>query len=188
MSKIAGELQNHVRGLRRYAMTLTGDPSDADELVQETLRRALTYADGGSRIRDLRAYLFTILHNVRVNNVTRSNKAGHFVSLSDSALQVASPPSQEAHVQCRELGEALYRLSDEQREVILLVALEGLSYQGAADVLGVPVGTVMSRLNRGRQALRSMLGETQEHARSARSRSPKRQRIAGQPLLANPAP
>jgi len=166
MADFSSQIEGNVKNLRRYALALVGDPSDADDLVQETMKRALTYAQNGQKIRDLRAYLFTILHNVRLDNVMRANRAGLVVSLTDTAIQIPCPASQEARVRCRELSEALYRLSDEQRAVILLVALEGLSYQGAAEVLGIPIGTVMSRLNRGRAALKRSLGEMDTHAPS----------------------
>ena len=173
MGNIAGDLEAHLSGLRRYAMSLTRDANDADDLVQETLRRALTYADGRRTVRDLRAYLFTILHNVRVDTLAQARKAEPLVSLTESSHQLPSLPSQEAYVECKELAGALSRLPEEQHRVIVLVALEGHSYRDAADALGIPLGTVMSRLNRAREALTTMLG-----GRAGRTKIGSRQRRA----------
>ncbi|HJS32931.1 MAG TPA: RNA polymerase sigma factor [Alphaproteobacteria bacterium] len=153
------ELFTHVKGLRRYAMARVGDPADADDLVQETLKRALTYARDGARIENLRAYLFAVLRNVRTDGLLRQQRSVPTVPIAESALQVASPARQITHVECRELVAALRRLPDEQREAISLVALEGLSYQRAAEIAGVPVGTIMSRLFRGREQLRQLMSD-----------------------------
>ena len=161
MTDVVGGLRAHVKGLRRYAMALTRDPELVDDLVQETLRRALTYSRKGREIRDLRAYLFTILHNVRVDELTQNGKSGKVVPITENAVQLTCLPTQDLRIECREVSEALSLLSEEQREVILLIALEGLSYRDTAEILGVPIGTVMSRLNRGREALRSMMTEGQ---------------------------
>lgn len=159
MAGVRGELEGHIKGLRRYAMALTRDPDVVDDLVQETLRRALTYDRKAREIRDLRAYLFTILHNVRLDELARNGRAGTAVPLSDGPAQLRYPATQILRIECRELSEALMTLSEEQRQVILLVALEGVAYRDAAGILGVPIGTVMSRLNRGREALRRAVGE-----------------------------
>jgi len=153
------ELFAHAKGLRRYAMARVEDPADADDLVQETLRRALTYARDGARIENVRAYLFAVLRNVRADGISREQRSVPTVPIAESALQVASPARQLIHVECQELVQAVRRLPDEQREAILLVALEGLTYQRAAEILGVPVGTIMSRLFRGREQLRQLMSD-----------------------------
>lgn len=165
------ELFAHVKGLRRYAISRVGDPADADDLVQETLKRALVYARDGARIENLRAYLFTVLRNVRTDGILRRRRSVPTVPIAESALQVASPARQLTHVECRELVRAIRRLPAEQREAIALVALEGLTYQHAAKVVGVPVGTIMSRLFRGREQLRRLMSEeTQADDRSSLAR------------------
>lgn len=156
---LANGLQDHIRGLRRYAMALVGNPVEADDLVQEALKRALVYIRAGREIRDIRAYLFTVLHNVRVDQVSKATKNGPHVPIEEIGIQLACPPRQDMRLGYRDLSKALTRLPAQQREVILLVGLEGLSYRSAAEVLGIPIGTVMSRLNRGRENLRRHMAE-----------------------------
>lgn len=146
-----------VKSLRRYARALTGDPELADDLVQETLRRALTYRQAGKEIRDLRAYLFTILHNVRVDNLARKSRWGNVVPIGEGTPQLSAPATQDLSVEYREVVDALAKLSEDQRAVILLIGLEGHSYKDTAEILGIPLGTVMSRLSRAREALRGLL-------------------------------
>lgn len=154
MIDVAEDINLHIKALRRYAMALTGHPSDADDLVQETLKRALVYARHNGEIRDLRAYLFRVLRNVRLNDLATLGRNGEAMSLDDAEALLVYPPTQDLRMECNELAAGLQRLSEEQRETILLVCLEGLTYQEAAATIGVPVGTVMSRLCRGREALR----------------------------------
>ncbi|HMV17322.1 MAG TPA: sigma-70 family RNA polymerase sigma factor [Zoogloea sp.] len=140
--------------LRRYARALTGDASRADDLVQDTLERAL----GKWRLwrpGNLRAWLFTLMHNIFVNQLQESVLV---ISLDgDTHLDVPVRPRQQDNLELRDLDRALARLSPEQREVLLLVGLEELSYEDTARVIGVPVGTVMSRLARARDKLRLLL-------------------------------
>lgn len=152
-------LRDHIRGLRRYAMALVGSPVEADDLVQEALKRALVYIRAGREIRDVRAYLFTVLHNVRVDQVSKATKNGPHVPIDEIEAQLSCPARHDMRLHCRDLSKALACLPAQQREVILLVGLEGLSYRGAAEVLGIPIGTVMSRLNRGRENLRRQMSE-----------------------------
>lgn len=148
-----------LRELTRQATFLTGNRADADDLVQESMVRALTYVKDGDSIRNWPAYLRRVLRNVRADAVGRRARAGTTVTLDDAAHQVAVPAPQPSKLLLRELGEALDRLPTGQRRVVHLVAVDGLSYQDAADRLGVPVGTVMSRLHRGRNALRDAIGD-----------------------------
>ena len=142
--------------LRRYARALTGERSLADDLVQDTLERAwskLHLWRGGS---DLRAWLFTIMHNVHVNQV-RSRGAQATLPLDEDLPDTPVRASQADMLEVRDIDAAVKRLPMEQREVLLLVALEHMSYQQAAQTLGIPIGTVMSRLSRARERLRIML-------------------------------
>lgn len=150
------ELEEHIRALRRYARALVGNTADSDDLVQETLKRALTYLSDGKEIRNLRAYLLTMLHHVRIDHAKRAIKTRDHLTLDDMSMP-GVPANQMARLECRELSAAIEALPAEQREVLLLVCLEGLSYQETAELVGTPIGTVMSRLSRARTALRKML-------------------------------
>jgi len=140
--------------LRRYARALVGDRATADDLVQDTLERAWVkfhlYRDGT----DLRAWLFTVMHNVHVNRIraTRSTDP-----LDDELPEMAQRGTQGDALIVRDLDRAVVRLPDEQREVLLLVALEDMSYEEVARALGIPIGTVMSRLSRAREKMRAMM-------------------------------
>jgi RNA polymerase sigma-70 factor (ECF subfamily) len=146
------ELIAHIPRLRRYARALTGDGSRADDLVQDSLERAL------SRFtlwppRDLRPWLFSIMHNLFVNQVRRPNPIEYREDPGEHDYR-AQPMDR---LELRDMDAALQRLPQEQREVLLLVALEELPYAEVARVLGIPQGTVMSRLSRGRDRLRDLL-------------------------------
>ncbi|MFA9441791.1 sigma-70 family RNA polymerase sigma factor [Uliginosibacterium sp. sgz301328] len=141
--------------LRRYARALTGDLARADDLVQDTLERALSKWSLW-RPGNLRAWLLTIMHNVFVNQ-WRAAAPLDFPG-DDALAEFATRGDQEDTLALRDLDRALQRLSDEHREVLLLVGLESLSYDEVAKVLGVPIGTVMSRLFRARERLRALLG------------------------------
>ena len=143
--------------LRRYARALTGDALRADDLVQDTLERALVKRHLWREGSDLRAWMFTIMHNVFVNQV-RANPPGLTVELDDEAYNVPARSSPVDLIEVGEIDAAIRRLPVEQREVLLLVALEQLSYAETAAALDIPVGTVMSRLHRAREHLRVMLG------------------------------
>ena len=153
-------IESHIPDLRRYARALLGDHVDAEELVQECLVRALARRHFWPSIRDPRAYLFTILHNAYVDGLAKRKRGATFVDFDSVVTRLSRPAPQPAALELRDLARALAILPHEQRETVLLVGLEGLSYRQAADVLGVPIGTVMSRLSRGREFLRkSMEGE-----------------------------
>mgnify|MGYP003350075929 CR=1 FL=1 len=139
--------------LRRYARALTGDSLTADDLVQDTLERALVKRHLWRPDSDLRAWMFTIMHNVFVNQVrSRTLEAmAPPAHLDDSLLDIAAPASSVDLLDISDLDSALQRLPAEQREVLLLIGLEELSYADAAATLGVPIGTIMSRLYRARE-------------------------------------
>ena len=149
-------IQEQIPRLRRYARALTGNRDAADDLVQDTLERALArsalFRPGGNA----RAWLFAIMHNVFVNQV-RSAASRRTIALDSDALEQAGHDSPHDGLAVRDIERALALLPPEQREVVLLVGLEALSYADTARVVGVPVGTVMSRLSRGRERLRALL-------------------------------
>lgn len=148
------QLETLIRELRRYAIALTHDVEEADDLVQETLRRALDYG-GEAQVTNWRAYLFKILHNVRNDQLASAMRRPLAVSIEvEDSESFAAAPTQEARFACSELSDAVEALSTEHREVLLLVGLEGCSYREVAEILDLPVGTVMSRLSRAREALR----------------------------------
>lgn len=145
--------------LRRYARALTGDPGNADDLVQETLQRALEKYSLWQRERDLRPWLFSIMHNLHVDGRRRDHRIDFH---DDDDLPVpVQRASQADALALRDLERALALLPADQREVLLLVGLEELSYAEAARALGIPQGTVMSRLSRARTRLKAILaGDT----------------------------
>jgi RNA polymerase sigma-70 factor, ECF subfamily len=150
-------LQNEIPRLRRYARALTRDATRADDLVQNCLVRALAKSHLWQPGTDLRAWLFTILHNQHVNEVRRAVREGVNVPVEEVAPVLTVPSSQGASLQLRDLDRAISRLPEEQRQVLLLVGLEGMRYEEVAVVLDVPVGTVRSRLSRGRDMLRHLM-------------------------------
>jgi RNA polymerase sigma-70 factor (ECF subfamily) len=144
--------------LRRFARALTGDPALADDLVQDCLERALVKSHLYDPARPLRPWLYSVLRNLHVSRLRRSNRAG-FVKTVDELTEGegAVAPEQEQLLAARTVTDALDLLSVQHREVIVLVGLEEMSYREASEILGVPVGTVMSRLSRAREQMRMLL-------------------------------
>jgi RNA polymerase sigma-70 factor (ECF subfamily) len=140
--------------LRRYARALVGDRATADDLVQDTLERAWAKLHLYRRGTDLRAWLFTVMHNVHVNRV-RATRATD--PLGDEMPELAQRAPQGDALLVRDLDRGIARLPAEQRAVLLLVTLEEMSYEQVARTLGIPIGTVMSRLSRAREKLRAMM-------------------------------
>jgi len=140
--------------LRRYARALVGDRAAADDLVQDTLERAWAKLHLYRRGTDLRAWLFTVMHNVHVNKV-RATRATD--PLEDEMPELAQRASQGDALMVRDLDRSISLLPAEQRSVLLLVTLEDMSYDEVARTLGIPIGTVMSRLSRARDKLRAMM-------------------------------
>lgn len=149
--------------LRRYARALTGDRDDADDLVQDTLERALAKASLWRGVSDMRAWLFGIMHNLHADRVRRPKLS--MVVMDDELPEVSVAATQGDRLAVMDLQSALAQLPIEQKEVLLLVALEDLSYADAARTLGIPMGTVMSRLSRGRERLRALLEGAAEPVR-----------------------
>jgi RNA polymerase sigma-70 factor (ECF subfamily) len=158
MTNIRQDIEAEIPHLRRYARALTRDAVAADDLVQECLVRALTKLHLWQAGTNLRAWLFAILHNQNVNHVRRAVRAGRDIEFSDAEPRLHRTASQDACLELRDLDRALGRLPEGQRAVILMVGLEGMPYDDVAEVLRIPVGTVRSRLSRGRDALRRMMG------------------------------
>ena len=140
--------------LRRYARALVGDRATADDLVQDTLERAWAKLHLYRRGTDLRAWLFTVMHNVHVNRVRASRVTD---TLEDEMPELAQRAPQGDALLVRDLDRGISRLPAEQRAVLLLVTLEEMSYEQVARTLGIPIGTVMSRLSRARDKLRAMM-------------------------------
>jgi len=149
-------IAEHIPRLRRYARALAGDSHRADDLVQDTLERALAKFHLWRHGSDLRAWMFSIMHNVFINQL----KARRELALDEVAEAALMSAPQSDPLQVRDLDAALRRLPAEQREVLLLVGLEQLSYAEVSKALGIPVGTVMSRLSRGRERLRAVMSGT----------------------------
>ena len=149
--------------LRRYARVLTGEASRADDLVQDTLARGWEKRRMWRSGSDLRAWLFTIMHNVYVNQLAAVKRDAANVSIdadpSNPAWQLPVRANQIDRVELLELMQQMGRLSADQREVLLLAAVEELRYEEIAGILSIPVGTVMSRLSRARNNLRRMVAE-----------------------------
>jgi RNA polymerase sigma-70 factor (ECF subfamily) len=158
MADLQQRIEAEIPRLRRYARALTRDIVAADDLVQDCLVRGLAKLHLWKEGTDLRAWLFTILHNQYVNQVRRAVREGAAVSVSETEPSLTRAADQGKRLDLRDLDRALARLPEEQRTVILLVGLEGMRYEAVAEVIGVPVGTVRSRLSRGREALRRLMG------------------------------
>ena len=157
MNEFARMLEAEIPRLRRYARALTRDVSRADDLVQSCLTRAVAKQHLWQYGTDLRAWLFTIMHNQHVNDVRRGVRDGNNVELTEAST-LAVESNAIPTLELRDLETAIGKLPPEQRQVILLVGLEGMAYEEVAKVLKVPVGTVRSRLSRGRDQLRRLMG------------------------------
>lgn len=151
----SGAILTELPRLRRYARALVGDRAAADDLVQDTLERAWTRIAQWRAGSDLRAWLFSIMHNLRVDQLRRPGLA--IRAIDDADFAVPARATQSDGLEVIDLEAALARLPEEQRAVLLLVALEELRYEDIAATLAIPVGTVMSRLSRGRERLRLIL-------------------------------
>ena len=151
MSEFKERIQATIPALRRYARALTRDTETADDIVQDTLLRALRSEHlfhGG----DMRAWLYTILSNLNRNRLRTLSRRPSLTPITDNDAATGGPESGS-----RDIGRALAELAEEQRSALLLVVLEGLTYREVAEVQGVPIGTVMSRLARARTQIKAYL-------------------------------
>ena len=157
------QLLTWVPRLRRYARALAGNRDDADDLVQDTLERAWAKSGLWHGVADMRAWLFSIMHNLHVDGIRRPKLAT--VMMDDDTPEVAMAPTQGERLAVLDLQAALDLLPTEQKEIVLLVALEDMAYAEIATTLGIPIGTVMSRLSRGRERLRALMEGRDEPVR-----------------------
>ena len=152
--------------MRRYARALLRDADTADDLVQDSLERALGRLDNWRSDDSPRRWLFTIMHNLFVDQFRRSKRRGESAMLSlDHNEAMSQPAVQFGHAANGEVLNALQQIGEERRQALLLVAVEGFSYAEAAQMLEIPGGTVMSRVSRGREELRAVMDDA--HRRRA---------------------
>lgn len=145
-----------IPALRRYAYALVRDHTAADDLVQDTLERALLHWSSRRKDGDLRAWLFAILRNLHVGRHRQALRRGTVVDIDEDELPETAA-GQDIVLETRDVLAALDQLPEEQKSLLLLVGVEDFSYEEAARVLDVPIGTVMSRLSRARRRLRSIV-------------------------------
>jgi RNA polymerase sigma-70 factor (ECF subfamily) len=151
------DLESCIPNLRRYARALLRNASDADDLVQDCLERAISRRHLWYRGTSLRPWLFRIMHNLHANQRRHRSRWPAPEPITPGREEPAADEAQTVQLVLREMETALARLPAEQRQAVLMVALSGMSYQECATALGVPIGTVMSRLARGRERLRQTL-------------------------------
>jgi len=149
------QLLTWVPRLRRYARALAGNREDADDLVQDTLERAWAKSGLWRGVADMRAWLFGIMHNLHIDGARRPKLQA--MSMDDDTHEVPVAATQGDRLAVLDLQTALEQLPVEQKEILLLVALEDMAYADVAKTLGIPIGTVMSRLSRGRERLRALM-------------------------------
>ena len=153
---VVAQIEAEIPRLRRFARAMVRDATLADDLVQECLERALSRLHLWRPGSNLRAWLFTILRNLHINGIRRRQAVVDIDGEGQAAIGAAHG-GQFVRLELRDLKRALGLLPTEQREVVLLIGLEGISYGEAADILGISIGTVKSRLSRGRRALRQLM-------------------------------
>jgi RNA polymerase sigma-70 factor (ECF subfamily) len=170
MNQVYAEIEEYLPHLRRYAMALAHNPVAADDLVQESVTRALTKARLFKEGTNLRAWLFTIMHNVHISNARRSKHIGAPIDPDIAAATLSTGPGQEEPLLLKALEKAMQVIPDTQRVAVILAGVEGMSYEEISEHLNVPVGTIKSRVSRGREALRKALNgrEKSWHGREHR--------------------
>ena len=145
--------------LRQFAIGLTGNPADGDDLCQMTLERALANRDKWKEGTRLDSWMYTIMRNIRIDEARASARRQQTFIAEDAGLSVGHAGAQEATVELNNIDRAMAQLPEDQREAVLLVMVEGYAYREAAEILECPVGTLNSRLVRGRDALLALLEE-----------------------------
>src|SRR5215472_8460182 len=156
MDEVVRLIEAEIPRLRRYArVLLRRRPDAADDLVQDTILRGIEKMHLFASGTNLRAWLFTVMHNQYVNSIRRATRHGHEIEVEK--VHLSAPPTQTASLELRDLERAIDRLPDEQRITLLLIGLEGMKYDQVAEICNVPIGTVRSRLSRAREELRRML-------------------------------
>lgn len=157
LDEIASLLEPQIPGLRRYAWALLRDDEAADDLVQDTLERAIRHWGQRRRDGDLKAWLFTIQRNLFLNALRQGKGRGIRIGIEALDAVPASDETPESHAGLKDVLAGIDALPEEQRSVLLLIGVEDFSYEQAAQVLNLPLGTVMSRLNRARKRLREFM-------------------------------
>jgi RNA polymerase sigma-70 factor (ECF subfamily) len=161
MDEKRGAILAELPRLRRYARALLRDRDEADDLVQDCIERALVRLDSWQSGDNPRRWLFTIMHHLFVDQLRRVKRRGKMVELETAqGAAMSTEASQLDSLAAREVMQALQAIAPDRRSALVLVAVEGLTYAEAATVLGVPAGTVMSRIARGREELRKELEES----------------------------
>ena len=155
-------IEAEIPRLRRYARYLVREVDRADDLVQETLMRAIDRISSWTPGTNLRAWLFVIMRNVFINDLRKAKRVPLSAAVPEDHPAFAVSGGQEARAAFIDLRSALEQLPEGQREILVLVVIEGLTYEEAAAVLDIPVGTVRSRVARARQALKNFLDGGQE--------------------------
>lgn len=162
MSDFLDEIEAAVPALRRYARALTRDIDRADDLVQDCLERAIRKRALWRPTAPLQAWLFRMLLNLYRNDLRSRRRRGDHVPYDEMPIEPSTPPAQPGRLALAEVDRAMVQLADDQREALLLVVVEGQSYADAANILEIPIGTLMSRLGRARAALRVLTGTADE--------------------------
>jgi len=160
-TQFCDELTALLPRLRRFARGLARDPADGDDLCQATVERALKARDQWREGTRLDAWIYRIMRNIWIDEIRARNRRAQTFAGEEEGLGVGGDGRSaiEAHVELGNVGRALERLPEEQREAVLLVLVEGFAYKEAAEIIGCPMGTLTSRLVRGREALMRELGE-----------------------------
>jgi RNA polymerase sigma-70 factor (ECF subfamily) len=163
MTAISALIESEIPKLKRYAAALFRDRDGADDLVQDTILRALEKSHLWQPGTNFRAWVFTLMHNIYVNNVRRSVRSGSKVNLDH--VNPSTAPAQIWSLMMRDLKRGLVRLPEEQRSILWSIGVNGMKYEEAAQAYSTPIGTIRSRLSRARQALNAILqGEGDEAA------------------------
>jgi RNA polymerase sigma-70 factor, ECF subfamily len=165
MTAISALIESEIPRLRRYAAALYRHRDGADDLVQDTILRALEKSELWTPGTNLRAWLFTLMHNLYVNHVRRSVRDGQKINID--RINPSTAPGQIWSLMVRDVRRGLARLPEEQRSIVWSVAVNGMKYEQAAQTYSVPIGTIRSRLCRARQALNAILEDERSEASAA---------------------
>lgn len=173
------DVMGQLPALRRYGLVLTRDPAEAEDLVHEALLRAYEKRGSFREGSPLRPWLLSILHNCFIDGVRKRRTEQKTLAITSQLAAEHQAPGQEHHVRLAQLRQSFMALPEEQRTALHLIAIEGLTYQEAASTLGIPVGTLMSRLGRARAALRALEETERTHPADAAPSKAPRLRIVG---------
>ncbi len=167
MNQVYAEIEKFLPQLRRYALALCHNPTAADDLVQDSIARALAKSHLFHSGTNLRAWVFTIMHNLNISNRRRQKFIGSPIDPDIAAATLSVQPTQEFSVMVKTLIKAMKGIPETQRDAVLMVGMEGMSYETASEYLKVPIGTIKSRVSRGRDALRiALYGRERSYARA----------------------